>query len=145
MDDDNVLALTGLIFVLKNKKRRNDRTEWCKGWLLKRKQFSHVNLIKELRITPKDYRNYLRMDENTYLKLLSLVTPLIQKEDTVMRKAISAHERLTVTLRFLATGRTYECLKFSAIISPQALGRIIPETCDAIYKALEKDYLQVCN
>jgi hypothetical protein len=44
------------------------------------------------------------MDEETYLKLLSLVTPLIRKQDTIMREAITPHERLTATLRFLAAG-----------------------------------------
>jgi len=34
-------------------------------------------------------------------------------------------------------------LKFSAAISPQALGVIIPETCAAIYEVLKKDYLKV--
>lgn len=51
-----------------------------------------------------------------------------------MRQAISAEERLIVTVRYLATGRSLEDLKFSAVISsPQALGVIIPETCKAIY------------
>lgn len=78
------------------------------------------------------------MSEETYLNLLSLVTPLIRKNDTVMRKAISPHDGLTVTLRFLATGRSYEELKFSTIISPQALSYIIPETCEAIMKFFPK-------
>ncbi|XP_074027668.1 uncharacterized protein [Leptinotarsa decemlineata] len=82
------------------------------------------------------------MDEDTYLELLKLVTPLIKKEDTLMRQSITPHERLTATLRFIATGRSYEDLKFSAIISPQALGHIIPETCKAIYYVLKKDYLK---
>lgn len=60
-----------------------------------------------------------------------------------MRQAISVEERLIVTLRYLAIGRTLENLKFSAIISPQALGVIIPETCKAIYTALKKTYLKV--
>jgi len=41
------------------------------------------------------------------------------------------------------TGRSYEDLKFSAGISPQALGVIIPETCVAMYEVLKKDYLKV--
>jgi len=40
-----------------------------------------------------------------------------------MRKAITPHERLTATLRFLATGRSQGDLKFSTIMSPQALGK----------------------
>lgn len=54
--------------------------------------------------------------------------------------AISPHEWLTATLRFLATGRSYEHLKSTTIISPQALGIIIPETYDAIFKALRNYY-----
>lgn len=60
-----------------------------------------------------------------------------------MRKSISPHERLTATLRFLAMEKSYEDLKFSTIISTQALWYIIPETCEAIYKVLHKDYLKV--
>ena len=62
----------------------------------------------------------------------------IEKEDTILRNSISAHERLTATLRFLATGCSYKD-------SPQALGQIIPETCHQIFESLEDDYLQVSN
>jgi hypothetical protein len=90
---------------------------WCKEWLQKRNTYSHVNLLTELKLAPKDWHNYLRMDEETYLQLLSLVAPLIEKKNTVMRNAIPPNERLTATLRFLATGRSDEDLKFTTIIS----------------------------
>lgn len=83
------------------------------------------------------------MDEKTYLELLNSVTPLIKKKSSHLREAISSHERLTVTLRYLATGRSYEDLKYSAAISVQSLGQIIPETCAAIYTVLKKQYLKV--
>jgi hypothetical protein len=57
-----------------------------------------------------------------------------------MRQAITPHERLRATLIFLATGSSNEDLKFSTIMSPQALGKIIPETCRAIYKVLKEYY-----
>ena len=83
------------------------------------------------------------MNESVYNELLSLISPVIKKQDTQMIAAISPHERLTATLRFLATGQPYECLKYSTRISPQALGRIIHETCMAPYKVLHK-YIKVC-
>jgi len=83
------------------------------------------------------------MDSEAYLDLLHKVTPRIRKCDSVMRRAITPHERLSVNLRFLATGTSYEDLKFSVAISPQALGVIIPETCTAIYEVLKKVYLKV--
>lgn len=86
--------------------------------VVKKSEYSHTNLINELRITPKYFNNYLRMNEDIYLHLLSLVTPLIQKQNTVMRNAISPHERLTATLKPLATGRTYEFFNYSTIVFP---------------------------
>jgi hypothetical protein len=83
------------------------------------------------------------MSEENFMILLEKVRPLIEKEDTVLRAAITAEERLAVTIRFLATGRSYEDLKFSAIISPQALGKIIPGTCKAIYSVLKNEYMKV--
>lgn len=141
--DDDALAALGLLLVLQNKNKQYKRKEWCKEWLKKRKVYSHVNLLTEIKVVPKDWHNYLRMSEEIYLNLLSLVSPLIRRNDTVMRNAISPHERLTATLRFLATGRSYEDLKFSTIISPQALSSIIPDTCEALFKVLCPDFLKV--
>lgn len=61
-----------------------------------------------------------------------------------MREAVSTEERLIATLRYLAVGNSYEDLKFTTAISPQLLGRIIPETCTAIYEGLVEDYMKVC-
>ena len=62
------------------------------------------NLIRELQDIPEDWKNYLCMNKETYLDLLERITPLIKKQDTVMRSAITSHERLAATLRFLVTG-----------------------------------------
>ena len=140
LDEDTLIAV-GLALALKKKETK--RSKWARSWLLKRKKFSHSNLLVDLRLEPNDWRNYLRMDEQAYTHLLTLVTPFIERSDTLMRDSISAHERLTVTLRYLATGRSLNDLKFSAIIAPNTLSLIIPETCDAIYKVLHKDYFKV--
>ena len=84
----------------------------------------------------EDYKNYLRMDNSCFAHLLDLISPTIKKQNTLMRDGIPPEQRLIATLRFLATGRSYEDLKFSCKISPQLLGKIIPETCKAIYEVL---------
>ena len=48
---------------------------------------------------PKGLENFIRMDRTSFCDLLDKVSPLISKEDTPMRQAISAGERLAVTLR----------------------------------------------
>ncbi|GBM45706.1 hypothetical protein AVEN_14149-1 [Araneus ventricosus] len=121
---------------------RKPKKKWCKQWLLNRSRYSHTNLFKDLSLEPADWRNYLRMDQKTYLQLLDVVTPLIKKKDTFMRESITPNERLAATLRFLATGMNYEQLKFPTLISLQRLGVIIPETCIAILMCL-KDYMKM--
>ncbi|XP_050294537.1 uncharacterized protein LOC126734825 [Anthonomus grandis grandis] len=143
MDRTYLLALAAVLVVEKIGEKSKSRRKWAKDWLLNRSTLSHTHLLEELRLEPADWHNYLRMDENTYGKLLRLVTPLIERKNTHLRQCISPHERLTATLRFLATGRSYEDLKFSVIISPQALGCIIPETCQALYTVLKDEYIKV--
>jgi hypothetical protein len=53
-----------------------------------------TNLITELEVFRKDFHNYLRMDHDTDLHLLSLVTPFIAKEDTVMMTMHTCSKRL---------------------------------------------------
>lgn len=98
------MLLLFMLLKLQSKRKMivKKRSKWCKNWLLKREQYSHINLLNELRSEPNDWRNYLRMDEDTYVELLEMVTPLIKKKDTIMRKSITPHERLSATLRFLA-------------------------------------------
>lgn len=99
-----------------------------------------MNIIKELEVD--DFNNFLRMDFDSFEELLAMVAPFIEKKNTLMRNAVSARERLIATLRFLASGQTYEDLKFSCIISPQLMSTMIPETCWAIYNCL-KHYIKV--
>lgn len=141
MASDEILIATAVALYVKTKSKK--RSRWTKDWLKKREKLSHVNLLEELRLEPRDWMNYLRMDAATYEELLCYVEPLIKKKDTVMRGAITPHERLTATLRFVATGRTLEDMKFSVIISPQALSQIIPETCRAIISVLKDEYMKV--
>ncbi|RUM45877.1 MAG: hypothetical protein DSY80_02855 [Desulfocapsa sp.] len=73
------------------------------------------------------------MNGNSFDELLAMVTPLIEKQKTIMRDPISPSERLSVTLRYLATGNSFEDLKFSSAVSP---GKIVIETCEALITCL---------
>lgn len=128
------------------KKKTHKRTTkriWMKEWFKKRHEFTHENLLNELKVSsPSDFRNFLRMNGDTYAELLSLVGPNIKKEDTIMRDAISPNQRLSLTLRFLATGNTFSDLKFTSAISERSISDIVMETCAEINKSL-KGYIQV--
>jgi hypothetical protein len=84
--DDDARALAAFVFMRQKKPRKKKRDVWCKDWLMKRKTYSHISLLIELKIYTRDWHNYLRMNEETYLNLLLLVTPLIKKQNTIMRE-----------------------------------------------------------
>ncbi|XP_039967931.1 protein ANTAGONIST OF LIKE HETEROCHROMATIN PROTEIN 1-like [Bactrocera tryoni] len=108
-----------------------------KVWYQKRKQFTHENLLNELKLSNKsDYHQFLRMDSETFNELLTMVKPIIEKQNTVMREAIAPNMRLSATLRYLATGEKFENLKFMTAISPRSLGLIVIETCEALISRL---------
>lgn len=75
---------------------------------------------------------FLRMTPEDFEFLLSRIAPRIEKKDTHLRKAISPAERFVLTLRFLASGDSYEDLSFVSRISPQAISYIIMDVCQAL-------------
>ncbi len=94
-------------------------------------------------VSMRDFTSYLRIDPNTFYKLLAKVKPYIQKQDTRMRDSVTAAARLEATLIFLSHGCTYTFLQYTARISKQSLSQMIPESRKAIYQVLKDDYLQV--
>ncbi|XP_073420788.1 uncharacterized protein [Dendrobates tinctorius] len=119
------------------RRSKRKRRMWTREWLQRRSEFSHMQLVRQLQDkNPHDFRNFLRMSEETFIYLSELISPLIQRRDTRMRSAIPVDERLAVTLRFLATGRSFQDLHFSAAISRPLLSVLIPETCRAIFECL---------
>lgn len=77
------------------------------------------------------------MEQLVLEELLHAVAPLIEKKDTVMRQAISARHRLSVTLRYLATENSFQDLSYSVRIAPNTLSQLIPETLRAIVEVFE--------
>ncbi|KAJ8929968.1 hypothetical protein NQ314_017291 [Rhamnusium bicolor] len=110
---------------------------------LKARTLSHLPLLEELRQNdPNDFKNYLHMDDVVFNELLNLVKLKLTKQNTQMQECIPSYERVVATLRYLATGQTYEELKLSTGISAQALGNIIPETCQVLYEKLKNKYMK---
>ncbi|KAJ8353296.1 hypothetical protein SKAU_G00208630 [Synaphobranchus kaupii] len=125
--------------------KRQKKQFWVRSWLLKRQEKGcfHTLLDELHHEDPTHYRSWLRLDEDCFKQLLDMVTPLIKREDTVMREAISPAERLAVTLRYLATGETFSSLSYSFRISRQAISEIVLEVCKAIYTVLKGNFLKI--
>ena len=140
-----IALCTIIIAMCRKKKDRRQKKQWCKKWLENRRTLgSHVTLLRELEDGHhRDFNNYMRMDPDTFYRLLEKVQQRIEKQDTNMRDSISAEARLEATLLFLSTGASYSSLQYSTRISKQSLSQIVPDTCQAIYDELKDEYLQV--
>ena len=92
------------------------------------------------------YKNFtcrfLRMSPERFENLLNLIGPLIEKQHYRFRKPISAAERLTITLRSLASGDSQQSLAFNFRVGSTTVCNIIRETYKWIWCALNKTYLK---
>lgn len=94
-------------------------------------------LIKDLRLYDQQlFFQYFRMSPTDMETLLCWIAPLILKKDTRMREPIQPNERLCVTMRFLVTGDAQVTIAANFCMSPAVVGRIITETCSAIWEKL---------
>lgn len=83
------------------------------------------------------------METCLFDEILEKVKPHISKKNTVMRDSISAHDRLCLTLRFLASGASYKDLMYAFRISVSTISKFVPEVCRALYNVLKPEYLSV--
>lgn len=90
---------------LKNRRRR--RGTWARPWLGRRKEHGAYHaLSKELaEEDPQGFLNFVRMDTKDFDDILQMISPVIKRKNTCMQEAISLAERLSLTLRYLATGK----------------------------------------
>ncbi|XP_036143374.1 protein ALP1-like [Monomorium pharaonis] len=138
----HIAALFGVI--IQSYIKTSARDIWVKPWVARRKDHGHHhNLFLELSLKdPNKFRRCLRMDTNTFEFLVQKVTLLIQRQNTHLRECISPAERLSVTLRHLATGETQQSLSLSFRLGQSTISGIIRDTCSALIRVLQVDYLK---
>ena len=83
------------------------------------------------------------MSPATFEKLLQIVALDVTKTNTKMRKPICAQERLAVS--YLATGDAHTTIAANYRMSPTTVGRIVCETCNAIWNNLLREYVKAPN
>ncbi|GLV46222.1 hypothetical protein CBL_09983 [Carabus blaptoides fortunei] len=95
----------------KEENREKRRKLWQKEWLKRRDiGFGALHLLhEELRLEDKtSFKSFLRMNEDCFMLLLSKVEHKIRREDTKFRESVKPRDRLSITLRFLATGESFQ-------------------------------------
>lgn len=79
------------------------------------------------------FENYFTMSSVDYEYFLNEIGPEIKKMDTVMRESIPAQEKLTITLRFLATEDSFKSLSYLLKFSVQTVSRCVNDVCKALF------------
>jgi len=104
-----VASLVTVTAAHSRRRRSRPRRAWMRCLFQRRQSRGTCEvLLRELRDEdPELFRAYLRMDVATYDQLLELLGPHIVGCQRY-RRPISIREKLSVTLRYLATGTKYE-------------------------------------
>ncbi|CAN2391356.1 nuclease activity, partial [Pristimantis euphronides] len=101
-------------------------------------QLDHFStLYVDLRRYPEKFMSFCRLPIPAFDNLLAVLREDITYRNTFMRDAISAGERLLITLRFLATGESYASLHLQFRVSKSTISTIVRCTCTAIWQKLQ--------
>lgn len=79
-------------------KRKKRRKYWVHP-LIRDGQHSAYVVARLLCSDPVKFKDYFRMSKPLFERLVELVSPVITKKDTNWRLALSAEEKVTITLR----------------------------------------------
>ena len=138
-----------LTILLLRRRRLKPQKEKRRFWIRRiysEREFKgeYALLVKDMMLYDHHYFfAYFRMSPSTFENLLSWIAPIIIKKTTRLRQPINECERLCVTLRYLVTGDAQTTIAANYRMSPTTVGRIISETCKAIWDTLiSRGYLK---
>ncbi|KAK3732791.1 hypothetical protein RRG08_049947 [Elysia crispata] len=108
-----------LVWIGLNDRRQEGTFNWLDD-TQKCSEFGHTELLLELRHNEsQDLQNFLRMDFKFFIELLRMLDPMMVNPTTSMWGPISLTERLSITLRYLASENTFEDIKITSAVAPQ--------------------------
>lgn len=85
------------------------------------------------------------MEQEYFQEPVAADGPKIQKADTEMRTSIKPDEQVAVTLRFLATGESFQSLQHQFCISRTAILETVIQTSYEIINSLGRKYLKTSS
>lgn len=132
-----------LLEICTHELQKKERETWVRDWMNNKDLGASDTIIRELYFNdPQEYKAVMRLTTQQFDELLSMISPIITCDDTLMRKALPSRLKLEVTLAYLASGTNSRMLSIMFRVSKAAISKFIPQVCDAIYHVL-KDYIKV--
>ena len=116
---------------------------WVKEYLKRREELGmYSRLMEELKCEDEaGFQNFLRFPVVLFHELLEATTPRIQKQDTFFRRALPAGLKLAFTLRYLATGNTYQDIHYGFRCGANTISLAVPEVCQALLDEFAEEYM----
>lgn len=147
--DVEIAAACVILIGAVNKLRKRKKRLWVRPYLQKRSHHSGQVILEDLKndelamakgdLKIDSFRGFVRMSSSDFELLIGLIGSKIARCDTNYRASISVPEKLAVTLRFLATGCSYNDLMLLFRISVSCISKFIPEVLDALIEALKEN------
>ncbi|XP_025193653.1 uncharacterized protein LOC112593474 [Melanaphis sacchari] len=117
-DSSDEEVITAYYYYRRNKKNRRF---WVHPYI--EKNFHHRLFIaaRELNLSDTKFLCFYRMSKESYLYLVNLISPAINKRDTNMRECVNAEERILITLRGQLKG---QLTRFSTYVNKDSVDPI---------------------
>ncbi|XP_065325508.1 uncharacterized protein LOC135932116 [Pelmatolapia mariae] len=117
------VSLLYLLWRAEQRRKRRPCRTWVHQLLQRREQFGEFHhLLQELRLDDGRFQRY---------------------HHTNYRRSIPPAERLSICLRFLATGDSFRTIAYSFRVGVSTVSQIIPQVATAIWDCLVDDFMAV--
>ncbi|XP_059894370.1 uncharacterized protein LOC132447556 [Gadus macrocephalus] len=127
-----------------DRRKRKRRRLWVHDILRRRPQLGEFHhLLQELRLDDGRFQRYFRLSRAQFDDLLARVGARISRQDTNYRRSISAAERLSICLRFLATGDSFRTIATSFRVGASTVASIVSDGVTAIWDCLVEEFMAV--
>ncbi|XP_073714916.1 uncharacterized protein [Misgurnus anguillicaudatus] len=120
------------------------RRVWVHQILQRRNQLGEFHqLLQELRLDDGRFQRYFRLSRAQFDDLLFRVGERISLQDTNYRHCIPPAERLSICLRYLATGDSYRTIVSSFRVGVSTVCKIVPDVVIATWDCLVDEFMAV--
>ncbi|XP_035520049.1 putative nuclease HARBI1 [Morone saxatilis] len=136
-----LLAVSVLQHRLRDRRRRRSWVRETNQARLEQGEFHR--LVRELRLDGDRFQNHFRLSVEQFDGLLLRVGPLIRAVETNYRKPISPSQRLSICLRYLASGESCRSVAHSYRVGVSTVCGIVRQVSQAIWDCLQDDFMPV--